>query len=363
MRPIIDAHLDLAWNALYFERDLSLQLDALRTSEAHMQDVRWRGRATISLPELRAARVAVCVATVLARAGTKRQATYRRIDLDYASPEAAYSHAQGQLAYYRLLESQGELRILRTRADLDSHWVDWNSRPDTAPLGVILSMEGCDPIPTADHARRWFGDGLRAAGLTHYGVGRYAYGTGTDGPLAEEGRALLDAFAALGIAVDVTHLSDESMADVLDTYEGPVLASHHNCRALVPGDRQLTDEQLRRLIERDAVIGSAMDAWMLYKGWERGVTSNEVVSLAAVADHMDHICQLAGNARHVAIGSDLDGGFGNEQTPRDLRRYRDVHRLVDHLANKGFTDKDIDGVFFGNWLGFFRAVLPGSVPD
>ena len=360
MIPLIDAHLDLAWNAVSFNRDLTRSVTDLRRREAHMTDLPSRGHCTTSLPELRRARVAVCVATVLARGGPaqKPQPTYSRTDLDYANQAIAYANAQGQLAYYRLLEHQGRIRFLRTARDLDAHWQAWQQANDEAPLGIILSMEGCDPIVTPDHAGAWWDDGLRAAGFTHYGQGHYGYGTGVEGPLSPRGVALLRQFARLGIILDVTHLCDESMAQALDVFDGPVLASHHNCRALVPGDRQLTDAQIRQLIERDAVIGTALDGWMLYPGWERNVTSPEVVSLDAAADHIDHVCQIAGSTRHSAIGSDLDGGFGADQTPRDLNTITDVHKLAGILASRGYTEEDLEAIFHGNWLRFFRNALP-----
>src|SRR5438045_861488 len=140
--------------------------------------------------------------------------------------------------------------------------------------------------------------------------------------------------------VDVTHLCDPSLSQALDVFGGRVLASHHNCRALVPGDRQLADEQIRQLVRRGAVIGAALDAWMLYPGWVRRQTRPEVVGLAAVADHVDHVCQLAGSARHAGIGSDLDGGFGTEQTPRDLDTIADLQKLADILLARGYGDGD-----------------------
>lgn len=363
-RPFVDAHLDLAWNALYFGRDLLQPLEEVRAAEAHMTDVPWRGRAMVCLPEMRRAHMLFCVATVIARAGPnhKRQATQSRHDLDYPFPAAAYAHAQGQLSYYRWLDEQGTVRILRFARDLDQHVTRWKQCPEEAPIGMILSMEGCDPIIDPSHAAAWYRDGLRAAGLTHYGYGRYAGGSGTDGPLTPEGVRLLAEFERLGIALDVTHLSDRSMEQALDLFGGPTLASHHNCRALVPGFRQLADQQIRRLIARNAVIGLAMDAWMLYPGWQHGVTSNCVVGLEAAADQIDHLCQLAGNADHAALGTDLDGGFGSEQTPFDLRRMRDVRKLIGMLEARGYTPRDVDAIFFGNWLRFFRSVLPPAPP-
>lgn len=360
MRPLIDSHLDLAWNALYFNRDLLATVAEVRAAEQALTDELARGRNTLTLPELRRANMPVCVATLMARSGPEQLARteFKRTDLDYTTQAIAYGHARGQLAFYRLLEEQGHLRFITTRAELAAHFAAWQQAPATTPLGIILSMEGADPILNPDHVQAWWELGLRAVGPVHYRRSQYAYGTGTDGPLSPRGVELLKAFMRTGMILDVTHLSDQSFFQALDVYQGPMLASHHNCRALVPGERQLRDEQLRLLIQRDAVIGTAFDAWMLYPGWQRGVTSPQVVGIEAAADHIDHICQLAGSTRHCAIGTDLDGGFGTEQTPRDLDTITDVHRLEDILAQRGYSAADIDGIFFGNWLRFFGNALP-----
>jgi membrane dipeptidase len=359
-RPIFDSHLDLAWCAVSFNRDLTLEVDEIRRREAHMTDERCRGKGVLSLPELRRAGVAVCVGTLLARGGPAQEpkVSYKRTDLDHANPSIAHAVAHGQLAYYRLLEAQGHIRLIRTAAELDDRWAAYQQDPARTPLGLILSMEGTDPITTPDEAREWFAAGLRAAGLAHYGRGQHAYGTGVDGPLSSTGIELLRTMDDLGMILDVTHLSDHSMAQAFDYFDGPLLASHHNCRALVPGDRQLTDDQIRRIISRGGVIGAALDAWMLYPNWVRGVTQPEVVGLNAVADHIDHVCQLAGSAKHAALGTDLDGGFGYEQTPHDLRTYSDLQKLAGILATRGYPDADIDAIFHANWLNFFRKHLP-----
>ena len=248
--------------------------------------------------------------------------------------------------------------MIRTAAELDAHWAAYAKDPARTPLGIILSMEGADPITSPDEARAWWDAGLRAAGLAHYGRGQHAYGTGVDGPLSGGGIELLRVMDDLGMILDVTHLCDASMAQAFEYFDGPLLASHHNCRVLVPGDRQLTDEQVKRIVGRGGVIGTALDAWMLYPNWVRGQTTSDVVGLAAVADHIDHVCQLAGDARHAALGTDLDGGFGFEQTPRDLRVYGDLQHLGAILSGRGYTDADVDAIFHGNWLAFFRRALP-----
>ena len=183
-------------------------------------------------------------------------------------------------------------------------------------------MEGADPIVAPEQARLWWDDGLRMVGLAHYGPSAYAFGTGSAGPLTAKGRELLRVMDELGMMLDVSHLTDESFHEALDLFQGPVLASHSNCRALVPGDRQLDDAMIRRMIERDGVIGAVMDAWMLQPDWVRGETTNEQLTLEAVVDQIDHVCQLAGNSRHAAIGTDLDGGYGIEQTPQRPRHDR-----------------------------------------
>jgi membrane dipeptidase len=360
LRPLIDAHLDLAWSALSFNRDLTMSVAEVRRLEREMKDEPARGRNTLTLPELRRARIPVCVATLLARSGADqpRVSGTARTDLDYVSPAVAYSHAHGQAAYYRLMEDQGWLRFITSSTELNAHWQDSTQAFDSTPLGIILSMEGADPIIAPSQLEAWWQLGLRALGPVHYGQGRYGHGTATDGPLSPVGRDLLREMMRIGMILDVTHLSDQSFAEALDLYSGPILASHHNCRALVPGDRQLADAQIQRLIERDAVIGTAFDAWMMYPGWERGVTQPTVVGIEAAADHIDHICQMAGQTRHCAIGTDLDGGYGTEQTPHDLDTITDIHRLESILAGRGYSPADIDGIFFGNWLRFFLQALP-----
>jgi len=360
VRPIIDAHLDLSWSALQWSRDLTQPLAAVRAAEAHMTDHRGRGRGTVTLPEMRAGRIGACLATVLAR--TKPQvcppAGFNRRDLDFRVQAQTYAMAQGQLAYYRALEQQEQLRFIRTSADLRQHWDAWTAAPDSEPLGIILAMEGADPILSPAQAEAWFADGLRCLGMAHYGPGVYAHGTGGEGPLTPAGRDLLHELEQLGMIVDLTHCAEPGFFEVLDRFSGPVHASHNMCRALVPADRQFSDEQIRALIGRGAVIGMALDGWMLYPGWKVGQTSNEVISLEDVANHVDYVCQIAGNAKNVGIGSDLDGGFGYEQTPRELNTIADLQKLDGVLKTRGYSDADIDGIFYGNWLRFFSEHLP-----
>jgi membrane dipeptidase len=358
---IFDAHLDLAWNAIEWNRDLLQPVAEIRRQEREqgMKD-RTRGSNTVSFPELRRGRVAIFIATLLARVVRPDLVpAFRR----YSSMEAAYAAAQGQLAYYRALERQQVLRWIKDAATLEKHVRAWSENEEgNEPLGFILSMEGADPVLVPEQVEEWWQAGLRIIGPAHYGVSPYAHGTGTEGGLFPPGRPLLEAMDRVGMILDVTHLSDQSFDEALDIYGGPVLASHHNCRALVPDQRQLTDDQIRRLVQRGAVIGTALDAWMLYPGWVRGKTRPEEagVKMVAMVDHIDRVCQLAGNARHAAIGTDLDGGFGREQSPYDLDTIADLQKVPDLLRTRGYDEEAIRGILCGNWLRFFKEAWNGG---
>jgi membrane dipeptidase len=207
------------------------------------------------------------------------------------------------------------------------------------------------------HLERAYAYGLRAVGPGHYGPGVYAQGTNATGDLGIRGRELLREMENLGLILDVTHLCDESLRDALDHFRGPLWASHSNCRALVPHNRQLSDDHIRELVRRNAVIGVAFDAWMLVPDWVRGESTphGAGVSLATVVDHMDRICQLAGSARHCGIGSDLDGAFGREQCPHDVRTIADLSGVRGLLEARGYSDEDVTLIEHGNFVNFLRT--------
>ena len=351
---IFDAHLDLAWNAIDWNRDLRLPVASIRQMEtdAGLTD---KGRCcnTVSFPELRRGKVVIFIATLLAR--TFRSGAVPAFQR-YSSMNAAYGAAFGQLAYYRGLEQEGLLRSIKDWPALESHVNAWkrDEQSTSLPLGYILSMEGADPVLRPDQVEEWHAAGLRIIGPTHYGLSPYGHGTGTIGGLFPPGKPLLKEMERVGMILDVTHLSDQSFDEALEIYGGPVLASHHNNRTLVPNQRQLTDDQTRRLIGRGAVIGIALDSWMLHPEWVRGQSKPELVKLDRMLDHMDRVCELAGNAHHVAIGTDLDGGFGREQSPCDLDTIADLERLPDMLKGRGYKDADVEGIMHGNWLRFFK---------
>ena len=356
---IIDAHLDLSMNAMEWNRDLRLQVDDIRARERGMTDKPDRAKGTVSLPALRRGGIGLVVATQIAR--------YVAPDNPlpgWHSPWQAWAQTQGQLAWYKAMEEAGEMVMIRDLAGLEAHvriWMEAGAGPSAGergrlPVGYILSLEGADSIVTPGDLQRAYEYGLRAIGPAHYGPGRYANGTDSSGRLNREGKELLREMQRLGIILDATHLCDDAFRDAMELYDGPVWASHNNCRALVDHNRQFSDEMIRTLIDKDAVIGGALDAWMMVPGWVRGQSDPRTMhcSLEKVIDHLDHICQIAGNARHVGMGTDLDGAFGKEQCPYDLETIADLCQLSGLLGRRGYTPEDIRNVLHGNWLRFLR---------
>jgi len=350
---LFDIHLDLAMNALEWNRDLTRPLDEIRAREKGKTDKVDRTHGTVSFPEMRRGRVGLCVATQIARFVKPSNPLP-----GWHSPAQAWAQTQGQLAWYRAMEEAGEMVQLTDAAGLDAHLARWSSPHAEVklPIGYVLSLEGADSVITPGRLERAYAQGLRAVGPAHYGPGTYAQGTDAIGGLGSRGRDLLVEMERLNLILDATHLCDDSFSEALDYFEGHVWASHSNCRALVPHNRQFSDDQLRRLIERGAIIGIPLDAWMMVPGWVRGQTTPQSagVTLQTMIDHMDHVCQIAGNARHVALGTDLDGAFGTEQTPGDLDTIADLARLPDLLRARGYRAEDIERVAHGNVVRFLR---------
>ncbi len=353
---ILDAHLDLSMNALEWNRDLTRPLDEIRRRELGQTDRIDRGKGVVSLPEMRRGGIGLCVATLIGRY------VHAKNPLPgWHSPEQAWAQTQGQLAWYRVMEERGEMVAIKDRGGLEKHLSLWeNNPPANAPIGYVLSLEGADSLFTLKHLERAHAQGLRAIGPAHYGPGTYAQGTDATGGIGARGRELLAEMERLGVILDATHLCDDSFWEAMEHFHGRVWASHSNCRALVPHNRQFADDQIKELIRRGAVIGAALDAWMMIPGWVRKQTTPEGAGLKLdkIVDHIDHICQLAGNANHSGIGTDLDGGYGREQTPADLETIADLARIPGLLAARGYRAADIAGIMHGNYLRFLRESWP-----
>jgi len=350
---IIDAHLDLSMNAMEWNRDLQKPVQEINERERGLTDKPDREKATVSLPELRNGNIGLVVATQIGR--------YVAPDSKlpgWHSPEQAWAQTQGQLAWYRAMEEQGEMVQINNLRSLNIHLAYWNDGDpnDHKPVGYILSLEGADSIVSFQHLERAYEYGLRAVGPAHYGPGRYANGTNATGQMNSDGLALLKEMERLNIILDATHLCDDAFWQAMDHFHGHVWASHNNCRAFVDHNRQYSDEQIKVLIERGAVIGGAFDAWMLVPGWVRGQSTpqNTHCDLNKVVDNIDHICQLAGNSLHVGIGSDLDGAFGREQCPYDLETIADLQKIPALFKQRGYSDEDVNNLMHDNWLRFLR---------
>jgi membrane dipeptidase len=363
-RLTFDAHLDLAMNAMEWNRDLTRPIQELRQREHGLGDKPDRGRGTVCFSEMRRGAVSLCVTSLIAR---------------YTKPGNPWAQTQGQMAWYRAMEQAGQMVQINETTGLQQHlqlWQSWLARTqgksktcqqnaadslrDDPPIGYVLSLEGADSLISMHHLERAYAQGLRAIGPAHYGPGTYAQGTDASGGVGPKGRELLQQMQLLGIILDVTHLCDESFWEAVHVFPGPVWASHSNCRALVPHSRQLSDEQIRCLLTRGAIIGVALDAWMLVPGWVRGQTTPQATGLRLerLVDHIDHICQIAGNTLNVGIGSDLDGGFGTEQTPLDLDTIADLAHLPLMLRARGYSDEDLDRIMHGNFVRFLKEAWP-----
>jgi membrane dipeptidase len=352
---LFDAHLDLSLNAVEFNRDLTKPLAEIRAAESNLSDHKSRGRNTVSLPEMRKAGIGLCVATQLARVDHHAWSPIAA----WRSPAQAWSMTQAQLAWYRCMEEAGEMVQLLDPAAVQAHIARWeqalaldDGSHESLPIGYVLSLEGADSLITIDHLHRAYEYGLRAIGPAHYGPGVYANGHDSSGKLNARGRELVREADKLGMILDVTHLCADAFWEAIDLFQGTLWASHHNCRTLVDDPRQLTDDQIRAVAARNGVIGNALDAWMVVPGWIRGTTlpQDSGATLAKAVDHIDHICQLTGTTRHCGLGSDLDGGFGTEQTPMDFDTIADMTRYGDLLKDRGYTEEDIRGIQQGNFL-------------
>lgn len=350
---IIDAHLDLSMNALEWNRDLTQPVVAINKREVGLTDKPDRAKAVVSLPELRKGNIGLVVATQIARfvaPGNNLPGWH--------SPEQAWAQTQGQLAWYKAMEDAGEMVQINDLISLENHLKLWSDEDITEhkPIGYILSLEGADSLVTIKHLEQAYNSGLRAVGPAHYGPGRYAQGTDATGFMGAKGHELLKEMERLNIILDATHLCDDSFWEALDHFNGHVWASHNNCRALVNHNRQYSNEQIKALIDRGAVIGAALDAWMMVPGWVRGVSTPQGTNcnMEVMVDHIDHICQLAGNTLHVGMGTDLDGAFGREQCPYDLETIADLQKVPHLLSKRGYTTQDIENMMNNNWLRFLR---------
>jgi membrane dipeptidase len=363
MNIIVDAHQDLAWNIQNFGRNYARAANETRALELGSPAVAQNGDTLLGWPDYQRGRVAVIFSTLFASPARRRIGEWERLvypDDDFAAARKLY---WTQLeTYHRLADSHPDkFTLLASRADLERTLDLWHSPADARPVGLLPLMEGAEGIRAPSDLATWWDFGLRVIGLAWTGT-RYCGGTREPGPLTDEGRSLLKAMADFPFLLDLSHMDEPAALEALDRYEGPVIATHGNCLALLPGvdtNRQFSDRVIRGVIQRGGVVGVVPFNVFLKVGWSLASGSRrEEVSLSVLADHIDHICQLAGDVNHAGIGSDFDGGFGLQSVPHEIDTIADLHKIADHLQPRGYSDADIEAILGGNWIRCLRESLP-----
>lgn len=347
---IVDAHLDLAYNALNKNRDPRRKLVDIRAGEAPLYK---RGIPTVSLPAMRRGGVGLVFATIFSSPADNPFPDDSEEDEAYSTPDEAHRLGMKQIDYYhRLVDEDETLRLVTNTATLDE--VLDGQAAEQPLVGLTLLMEGADHIRAPEETESWVERGVRLIGPA-WDDTRYCNGAwrGNKEGLTKPGYALLDVMADLGLILDLTHMSETATLQALDHYQGPVVATHSNARAFVPGERQLNDTQIRRIGERDGVIGAVLFNAFLRAGWRKGQDKG-LVTLDDLVAHIDHICQTIGDARHVGIGSDLDGGFGAADIPSPLDSIADLPLIAGALREKGYDEDDVAGIMGLNWVGLLR---------
>ncbi len=364
MKIIIDSHEDLAWNIVNLNRDYTQSAFEIRQSEKNTTIPKFNGYSLLGWPQYQAANVAVIFGTLFST--PSRCAKDSFVQRTYETPaEAHVVYRENLDAYHRLTEQHPDkFRLITDGAELEHHIAQWEShlempQDSPPPVGIVILMEGAEGIQNPAEVETWFEWGVRLIGPAWAG-NRFCGGTREPGPLTQEGFALLEAMAEFGLTLDLSHMDHQAARQALDTYPGGIIASHANAEALnphMPTNRLLKDETIHQLINRDGVIGIIpMNAFLDWHWRDHG--GRETISLAAVADQIDHICQLAGNTHHVGLGTDFDGGFGVEKVPHEIETIADLPALGPHLARKGYNEEDLSRIFSGNWLRILKQNLP-----
>lgn len=345
---IVDSHEDIAWNAS-LGRDF---LEPAASWRTRVNDGDKYGNRLVTLPDLLASPVRLVIGTIFV---LPARAANRWEGVNYSTPQEARQQGLNQLQFYIELAQRDErVTLIRTPAELDAHLAEVEAGANK--LGLIISMEGADPITAPSELGEWVTKGLRLLGPA-WKATPYCGGTGEPGPLTPLGYELLNEMQRLGVILDVSHMAEESFYNALDAYHGTVIASHSNCRHYVNTDRQLSDAMLRRLIEREAVIGV-----VLYDNFLKPSIEQRKSTLEDAIRHISHICELAGHTRAVAIGTDWDGGFGGELIPTPLTSLSDLPLLGEAMLTHGFSQDDVANLFHANWVRVLRQGLANVNP-
>ncbi len=372
---IVDSHEDLAYNMLAFKRDYTRSAAETRQMEAGTPTIDWNEDTLLGWPDYQRGRVAVIFSTLFAAPERHRAGDWDRLVYSDTA-EAHWQYRRQADTYHRLVNDHPDhFRLIIKRSDLEEILIPWQMpeaekpesqpQPDEAaplgnPVGLVMLMEGAEGVRHPDELEEWWELGVRWISPAWAGT-RFCGGTREPGPLTKEGFALLDGMAGLGFGLDISHMDEAAVLQALDAYPGPIIASHSNMWSLVRTDtnRHLSDRVIHGIIERNGVIGVVPYNRFLKQGWQRG-DRREQVSIQLVISQIDAICQAAGNASHVGLGTDFDGGFGVQSVPAEIDTIADLRKLSPLLIEKGYTEQDIVSILGGNWLERLRQVLPGG---
>jgi membrane dipeptidase len=379
---IVDSHEDLAWNMVTFGRDYTRSASETRRLEAGSQTPVQNGDTLLGWRDYQQGQIGLIFATLFA--APTRHKEYALETQVYATADEAHQLYQKQLdRYHRLVdEHPNHFRLVETLGDLDSVLISWKNNaeimerstadrqpeesqaddPPGNPVGLVVLMEGAEGVRAPQELEEWYRRGVRLIGPAWAGT-RFCGGTREPGPLTAEGYALLEGMAQFGLILDLSHMDEKAALQALDSYPGTIVASHANALALLKGsdsNRHLSDQVLQGLLDRDGMTGIVAYNSFLQAGWKRG-DRRDLVSLQQVAAQIDYVCQMAGDAQHVGLGSDFDGGFGWQSVPAEINTVADLQKLAPLLEEKGYTRTDIAAILGENWVARLRANLPASI--
>ncbi|MGE5334432.1 MAG: dipeptidase [Nitrososphaerota archaeon] len=351
---IIDAHEDIAFNVLVDGRNYLQSAYLTRTAENGTTVPESTGICMLGLPEWIQARVAVIFATLT----TIPRGHARPGEMSYGNIEASYQQALAQLAIYRRWsETTAAIRLITDQSHLNAVLASWEHEEVAPQTGLALLMENADSIRTPEEIGFWYEQGLRIVGPAWH-TNRFTGSTMDAGPLTAAGRALLAAMGHFGMALDLSHMAEEACLEALATYPGPILASHANPRRMAPIARLLSDKVIAEIIARDGVIGIMPVSWALVPNWRQKPRAE--IGIDLVAQAIDIVCQIAGDAHHVGLGTDFDGGQGAECAPAGIETVADLPLIAVALEQRGYASADIEAILHGNWLRILRQTLPSE---
>ena len=350
-RILIDGHEDIAYAAITFNRDYSKSAADIRLAEQFTEIPQWNGQAMLGYTDWQKANVGIVFSTLFVMHKKYQQGDWEK--MVYKNNQEARSLLQQQLDYYSRLEDDfpDKFVLLRDNLQYENHWKMLKNDPQSSyPIGLVLLMEGAEGLAHPQEIEDWYQRGVKIVGLAWAG-GKYCGGTYESGGLTKDGKLLLEMMLDLGMGVDIAHMSEQAVYQTLDLYDGPVLCSHANSKSLLNGqggDRHLTDPVIRRVSERDGVMGVVPYNRFLLANWTKSFARDKV-TLEHYVNQIDHICQVTGSVRHVAIGTDFDGGFGYPAVPLELKTIGDLPQVDAILAARGYNQDEIDAIFALNW--------------